>query len=64
MAVNVTYYLGRLGSDSTDTLYQNNGQFGKLSQDPKYFLTKEEAILTMETLPNGRYYIAERYIKS
>jgi hypothetical protein len=64
MAVNVTYYLARLGPDFTDTVYQNSGQFGKLSEDPKYFSTKEAATLIMETLPNGRYYLAERYIKS
>jgi hypothetical protein len=64
MAVNVTYYLGLLGANSSDTVYQNSGQFGKLSEDPKYFSTKEAATLIMETLPNGRYYLAERYIKS
>ena len=67
MAINVTYYLCRIGqviTPNTGTVYQNNGTFGSLTIDPKVFSSKNEGLTELETLPNGEYYFLEHYFKS
>jgi hypothetical protein len=63
MAVNVVYYLCR-NANYTESVYQNNEEWGSFSEDPKLFSSKEDALSTIETLPNGKYFFTERYIKS
>jgi len=67
MALNVIYYLCRIGTivaPNTGTVYQNNGTFGSMNVDPKTFSSKDDALTTLATLENGEYYFVERYFKS
>lgn len=67
MAVNVTYYLCKIGqvvAPNTGTVYQNNGTLGSINNDPKAFSSKNDGLTELETLENGEYYFVERYFKS
>lgn len=67
MAVNITYYLCKIGAvvaPDTGTVYQNNGTFGPITTDPKTFSSKNDALTILATLENGEYYFVERYFKS
>jgi hypothetical protein len=63
MAVNIVYYLCR-NANYTESVYQNDSTWGTLTENPKLFNSKEDALSTIETLPNGKYFFTERYIKS
>ena len=67
MAINVTYYLCKIGqvvAPNTGTFYQNDGTFGKSTEDPKTFSSKNDGLTELVTLENGEYYFIERYFKS
>lgn len=67
MAVNVTYYLCKIGQiipPNSGAVLQNDGSYAGISNDPKIFSSKDSAITYMENLTNGEYYLVERYFKS
>lgn len=66
MAVSTVYYLCSIGyiSPNTGNVYQNDGSFGKIGDNPKAFSSKNDALTELETLPNGEYFFAERIFKS